>query len=325
MTPRATPFNCHRRPPPENLSFTPQPPTSYLNLLYAHVSSFKRPSGCPQEPPFHIFCANPLLNLIAQARSYPAFCFLRVRRQLYPPSEFSLYDFTDLKRLKVSGDVYFTSRNRAQPSSPVRGLSSRNTSVPGFESRSYPHQPFADETTKEMDPNPPTPDPTVEQLVSVSTSGELSSVQAIFQEWKSAQDPVTAASLKEPNHAVQPALEAAVYKNQLQVITYFLEQGLVITERVVQQAIRAESTAALELFLEHGWDISTRWRHYKMPSIWYAGPLSLSHPKAQVHAEIAPPSPETISPSSPGSSPTAPVPTSSAIPTHPPRPSPTPS
>jgi hypothetical protein len=129
-----------------------------------------------------------------------------------------------------------------------------------------------------MDSNPPTPDSTVEQLVSVSSSGDLSSVQAIFQEWKSAQDPVTAASRKEPNHAVQPALEAAADKNQLQVITYFLEQGLVITETAVWNAIRAESTAALELFLEHGWDINTRWRQYKMPSIWYALPPFPFHP-----------------------------------------------
>lgn len=179
----------------------------------------------------------------------------------------------------MSGNVHFTSRGCVHLSALGSGLSSRNTSVPGLESCWYPDQPFADEVIKEMDSKPSIPDSTVEQLVSVSSSGDLPKVQAIFQEWKSAQDPGTAASLREPSHALQPALEAAAYTNQLDVITYFLEQGFVITDTVVTNAIRAQSTPALELFLEHGWDINTRWRHYKMPSIWYAVSLSPSHAK----------------------------------------------
>ena len=119
-----------------------------------------------------------------------------------------------------------------------------------------------------------TMDSIVERLVSASSSGDLPSVREIYQDWKSAQDPVTAASAKEPTHALRPALEAAAYKNQLGVIAYFLEQGFVITDIVVKNAIEAQSTQALELFLEHGWDINTRWRHYKFPAIRYEFPFT---------------------------------------------------
>jgi ankyrin repeat protein len=108
-----------------------------------------------------------------------------------------------------------------------------------------------------------------EQLVSASSSGDLLSVQAIYQNWKSAQNPVTMASAEEPNRIMQPALEAATSKNQLEVIAYFLEQGFAITSTVVKNAIKAKSIPALELFLAYGWDINTRWRHYMLPSIWY--------------------------------------------------------
>lgn len=102
--------------------------------------------------------------------------------------------------------------------------------------------------------------------------------------------------MKEPTLAQRPALEAAAREDRLEVITYLLEQGFVITDTVVKNAIGAQSIAALELFLKHGWDINTRWRHYKMPSIWYTSPTAFSSSEGIQLTTSIRPSPKTIFP-----------------------------
>lgn len=100
-------------------------------------------------------------------------------------------------------------------------------------------------SSEDLDPSiQPTPDPTLERLVSASSSGNLPSVEATFEEWKSSQDPVARASSQAPNYAMQPALEAAALKSHLDIVAYFLAEGFHITEEVVRNAIRAPSIAA---------------------------------------------------------------------------------
>jgi len=128
-------------------------------------------------------------------------------------------------------------------------------------------------STEDLDPSiQPTPDPTLERLVSASSSGNLPSVEATFEEWKSSQDPVARASSQAPNYAMQPALEAAALKSHLDIIAYFLAEGFHITEEVVRNAIRAPSIAALELFLDHGWHINRRRPRCRQPAIRYTAP-----------------------------------------------------
>jgi hypothetical protein len=132
-------------------------------------------------------------------------------------------------------------------------------------------------------------DPTLKRLISASTAGDLTSVQAIYSEWKSTQDPAEAAKSKYPNHEVQRALEAAV---RLEVITYFLQQGFRISNKVVRNAIKARSTTALELLLKYGWKINHRCTRHRLPSIWYGTDKSHSPLRLPPDAEpLPPPSP----------------------------------
>lgn len=105
-------------------------------------------------------------------------------------------------------------------------------------------------------------------LISAISAGDLTLTTQILNDWKKSPDPNPKRVEKAPFHALQPALETALQKNQLQIAAYFLDQGFHITDTVVECAIEAQSTDGLELLLEHGWAVNNRWAGYKLPSIW---------------------------------------------------------
>lgn len=105
-------------------------------------------------------------------------------------------------------------------------------------------------------------------LISASSCGDLAGTRAILEQWQASSNPIPERPTKEPNDYLQPALEASIRRNKLNVVDYLLKQDFRVSHSVVKTAIRTRSIAALELFVAHGWDINNRRRcPYVMPCI----------------------------------------------------------
>ena len=104
-------------------------------------------------------------------------------------------------------------------------------------------------------------------LRNASSSGDLGIVKQLLEGWLESADPRPPRFTEEPFSKLQKALEAAFANEKLQVAAYLL--GFRITEDVVHDAVDSGSIEALELLLDHGWDINDRWGgRCRLPSIW---------------------------------------------------------
>ena len=112
----------------------------------------------------------------------------------------------------------------------------------------------------------------VQPLIAASTAGDYDTTKQLLEAWKTTSEPRPKRGDKEPFHYLQPALEAALRNQHLNIAAYFLENGFSIKQPIVRAAvrgsIRSRSTVGLELLLKHGWDINNRWHGYELPSIW---------------------------------------------------------
>ena len=108
----------------------------------------------------------------------------------------------------------------------------------------------------------------LELLLSVSSDGDLDTVKQMLEKLLASPDFRSLRTSGEPFTKLGAALRAAVANQKLDVADYLIRSGVLITEDVVQLAVELESTKALDLLLDHGWDINDRWDRFRRPSIW---------------------------------------------------------
>jgi hypothetical protein len=88
-------------------------------------------------------------------------------------------------------------------------------------------------------------------LASACALGDFDRVQAIFKSYllnRSAED--------QKLYELWPALLEAVSHVRTQVVSYLLGQGVPLASVHIDQAIKVQSPAIFDAFLQHGWDIN---------------------------------------------------------------------
>ena len=110
--------------------------------------------------------------------------------------------------------------------------------------------------------------PILTSLVSAASSGDLPSVQEGLAEWKSMSDPdPPRASSELIFRWLDDVLAVAAYHNQLDIMSYLLQEGFRAHFTSIRWAIGGRSVDALELLLtKGGWSINDM-LHTKPPGL----------------------------------------------------------
>ena len=96
-----------------------------------------------------------------------------------------------------------------------------------------------------------------ERLVAAASAGNLDAVRNILTEWEAMDEPIPERGDDEhPMYPLNPALAAAAGGTHLHVVSYLLENAFRPDDAAIRAAIGGASTGALDLFLQHGWDIN---------------------------------------------------------------------
>lgn len=88
--------------------------------------------------------------------------------------------------------------------------------------------------------------------------GRTDEVRDCLQRWKSMPTPVPRRPPKRPNVHLQPAMLVAVDHDHLSTVSLLLDEGFQIAPEAVQIALVKRSTAMLQTFIDHGWNINKR-------------------------------------------------------------------
>ncbi len=86
--------------------------------------------------------------------------------------------------------------------------------------------------------------------------GRTEEARKLLTEWKNNPNPVPRRPPKRPTVLLHPALLAAVQENHLATASMLLDEGFLISYEEVRAALTNRSTAMLEVFLNHGWNIN---------------------------------------------------------------------
>ena len=110
--------------------------------------------------------------------------------------------------------------------------------------------------------------PILSRLIFAASSGDLPSVQEGLAEWKSMSDPDPPRARDKPVFRwLDDVLAVTTYHNQLEIMTYLLQEGFRAHYTSIRWAIGGRSVDALELLLtKGGWNINDT-LHNKAPGL----------------------------------------------------------
>ncbi|KAL8913118.1 MAG: hypothetical protein Q9171_002012 [Xanthocarpia ochracea] len=86
--------------------------------------------------------------------------------------------------------------------------------------------------------------------------GRTEEARELLTEWKNTANPVPRRPPKRPTVHLHPALLAAIQENHLATASMLLDEGFTISYEEVRAALTNRSTAMLQIFLSHGWNIN---------------------------------------------------------------------
>ncbi|KAI4132492.1 MAG: hypothetical protein LQ341_006271 [Variospora aurantia] len=119
--------------------------------------------------------------------------------------------------------------------------------------------------------NPPVAIESIPEALRASCMlGRTDEVRHCLQRWKSMPTPVPRRPPKRPNVHLQPAVLVAVNHNHLSTVALLLDEGFRIAPEAVQIALVKRSTAMLQTFIDHGWNINKRLVEFFMILTWFA-------------------------------------------------------
>ena len=92
------------------------------------------------------------------------------------------------------------------------------------------------------------------QLSMAAKAGDLPWFQETLQNWRSALAPAPL-----DLSSFQSILGVAISSNRLEIVSFLLEQGTIISPYIIVPALQSNNPrAVLQTFLDHGWNINSK-------------------------------------------------------------------
>ena len=100
-----------------------------------------------------------------------------------------------------------------------------------------------------------------ELLCDARRSGTIDTIEMLLEEWVESRNlHHTEEPFRAPPGNFNKAIKVAIRTGRLDVAAYLLKKGrgFQVTEEVVRSAVKAGSTEALDVLLNHGWNVDMR-------------------------------------------------------------------
>ncbi|KAL8786470.1 MAG: hypothetical protein Q9213_002786 [Squamulea squamosa] len=101
-------------------------------------------------------------------------------------------------------------------------------------------------------------DNVLDTLREACTNGQTEEARDCLNRWRSMEDPIPPRPPRKPTVHLQPALFAAVEKDHTATASLLLDEGFLVEHEAVRAALANRSTAMLQVFLDHGWNINKK-------------------------------------------------------------------
>ncbi|KAL8990733.1 MAG: hypothetical protein Q9169_008049 [Polycauliona sp. 2 TL-2023] len=102
-----------------------------------------------------------------------------------------------------------------------------------------------------------TPDENIlDTLREACANGRTNEARECLRRWKKMENPVPSRPPKRPTAHLHPALIAAVEHDHVSTASMLLERKFILSYKPVLAALKNRSTAMLQVFLDHGWNIN---------------------------------------------------------------------
>ena len=109
----------------------------------------------------------------------------------------------------------------------------------------------------------------LEEIKEASSTGDLDTLQVLCSAWLAKQQPDPSTGVIRIEQLFFAAHQAAV-KDQSSSLAYLLSLGLQIDRDLIKGAVLSRSTRALQVLLEHGWNINEAEAYCEPPFLRYA-------------------------------------------------------
>lgn len=96
----------------------------------------------------------------------------------------------------------------------------------------------------------------LDTLREACANGQTEEARECLRRWKNVENPVPRRPPKRPTVHLHPAMLAAVENDHPSTMSMLLDEGFFIGYEAVRAALTNRSTAMLQVFLDHGWNVN---------------------------------------------------------------------